>query len=158
MHGPCREPSRDCACTALSLLMLSWAATTPSQATPVEAGTAAVAEPALFELVVTARKRPQVLEDVPASIFAVTAPMIAATATRDLVDVAGQVSGMVFSLAVDDGLALTVRGVGTPARPQALDQSIALFLDGTYLAKGALYPLALFDICLLYTSPSPRDS
>ena len=53
---------------------------------------------------------------------------------------------MVFSLAVDDGLALTVRGVGTPARPQALDQSIALFLDGTYLAKGALYALALFDI------------
>jgi iron complex outermembrane receptor protein len=35
---------------------------------------------------------------------------------------------------------------GTPARSQAFDQSIALFLDGTYLAKGALYPLALFDV------------
>jgi len=146
MHGPCREPLRYCACTALSLLMLSWAAMTPSQAASAEAGTADVVQPPLFELVVTARKRPQVLEDVPASIYAVTAPMIAATATRDLVDLAGQVSGMVFSLAVDDGLALTLRGVGTPARPQALDQSIALFLDGTYLAKGALYPLALFDI------------
>ena len=53
---------------------------------------------------------------------------------------------MVFSLAPDDGLALTLRGVGTPARPQALDQSIALFLDGTYLAKGPLYPIALFDV------------
>jgi len=146
MHGPCREPRRYCACTALSLLMLSWAAMTPSQAASAEAGTADVVEPPLFELVVTARKRPQVLEDVPASIYAVTAPMIAATATRDLVDLAGQVSGMVFLLAADDGLALTVRGVGTPARPQALDQSIALFLDGTYLAKAALYPLALFDV------------
>ena len=53
---------------------------------------------------------------------------------------------MVFSRAPDDGLALTLRGVGTPARSQAFDQSIALFLDGTYLAKGPLYPLALFDI------------
>ena len=146
MHGPCQEPLRNRACTALSLLILSWAAMTPSQAASVESRATDVVEPPLFELVVTARKRPQVLEDVPASIYAVTAPMIAATATRDLVDLAGQVSGMVFSLAPDDGLALTVRGVGTPARPQALDQSIALFLDGTYLAKGPLYPLALFDI------------
>ena len=72
--------------------------------------------------------------------------MLATTATRDLIDMAGHVAGMVFSRAPDDALALTLRGVGTPARPQAFDQSIALFLDGTYLAKGPLYPLALFDI------------
>jgi iron complex outermembrane receptor protein len=102
-------------------------------------------EPELAEIVVTARKRPQPIDDVPIAIDAVTAPTLAATATRDLFDLAGLVPGMVFSRAPDDGLALTLRGVGTPARSQAFDQSIALFLDGTFLAKGKLYPLALFD-------------
>jgi len=102
-------------------------------------------EPGLSEIVVTARKRPQRIEDVPLSIDAVPATTLAATATRDLFDLSGLVPGMVFSRAPDDGLALTVRGVGTPARSQAFDQSIALFLDGTFLAKGKLYPLALFD-------------
>jgi iron complex outermembrane receptor protein len=102
-------------------------------------------EPGLTEILVTARKRPQRIEEVPLAIDAVTAPMLAATATRDLFDLAGLVPGMVFSRAPDDGLALTLRGVGTPARSQAFDQSIALFLDGTFLAKGKLYPLALFD-------------
>jgi iron complex outermembrane receptor protein len=102
-------------------------------------------EPGLTEIVVTARKRPQLIDDVPLAIAAVTAPMLGNTATRDLFDVAGLVPGMVFSRAPDDGLALTLRGVGTPARSQAFDQSIALFLDGTFLAKGKLYPLALFD-------------
>ena len=105
-----------------------------------------MSEPTLREIVVTARKRPQLLEDVPASIYVATAPMLEEVATRSLVDLAGQVAGMVFSLAPDDGLALTLRGVGTPARPQALDQSIALFLDGTYLPKAPLYPIALFDV------------
>jgi len=35
--------------------------------------------------------RPQVLESVPASIYAVNAPMLAPTATRNLIDLAGQV-------------------------------------------------------------------
>ena len=146
MHRSCRTPLSERARTALSLILLSWAALTPRPAASNEAQASEVAETALFEIIVTARKRPQVLEDVPASISVVTAPMIEDTATRNLVDLAGQVAGMVFSLAPDDGLALTLRGVGTPARPQALDQSIALFLDGTYLAKGPLYPIALFDV------------
>ena len=102
-------------------------------------------DPQLTEIIVTARKRPQLIDEVPLAITALTAPTLAATATRDLFDLAGLIPGMVFSRAPDDGLALTLRGVGTPARSQAFDQSIALFLDGTFLAKGKLYPLALFD-------------
>ena len=146
MHGSCQTPLSERARTALPLIMMSCAAFAPRPAASNEAEASEAAEPALFEIVITARKRPQMLEDVPASISVVTASEIQDMATRNLVDFAGQVAGMVFSLAPDDGLALTLRGVGTPARPQALDQSIALFLDGTYLPKPPLYSIALFDV------------
>ena len=74
MLGPSREPLSERACTALPLILL--AALTPRPAASAESGAAAVAEPPLFELIVTARKRPQVLDEVPASISAVTAPVL----------------------------------------------------------------------------------
>ena len=148
MQGSHREPllGSGHVCTALSLIVLSCSALAPGRVAAVEVDTADAVEPVITAIIVTARKRPQVLESVPASIYAVNTPMLAATATRNLIDLAGQVAGMVFSRAPDEGLALTLRGVGTPARSHAFDQSIALFLDGTFLAKGQLYPLALFDI------------
>ena len=148
MQGSHREPllGSGHVCTALSLIVLSCSALAPGRVAAVEVDTADAVEPVITAIIVTARKRPQVLESVPASIYAVNTPMLAATATRNLIDLAGQVAGMVFSRAPDEGLALTLRGVGTPARSHAFDQSIALFLDGTFLAKGQLYLLALFDI------------
>jgi iron complex outermembrane receptor protein len=146
MHAPCRKLPPELRRIVLSMIVLSSATLTTAAVAAVEPSAAEVAQAPLFEIVVTARKRPQVLDEVPASIHAVTGPVLTNTATRDLFDMAGHVAGMVFTRAPDDGLALTLRGVGTPARSQAFDQSIALFLDGTYLAKQPLYPLALFDV------------
>ena len=54
--------------------------------------------------------------------------------------------GVVFSRAPDDGLALTFRGLGTQARPQAFEQSVALFTDGVFLGKSRLYSTGFFDV------------
>lgn len=112
----------------------------------------------LAEIIVTARKRLQPLDTIPATISVVSEEALKATATHDLTELAALVSGMVFSRAPDDGLALTLRGVGTPARSQAFDQSIALFLDGTYLAKGRLYPIALLDVERIEVLRGPHTS
>ena len=53
---------------------------------------------------------------------------------------------MVFSRAPDDGMALTFRGIGSPARSQAFEQSIGVFIDGIFLAKARLYSNAFFDL------------
>ena len=116
------------------------------------------AETGLPEILVTARKRSQAIDTVPATISVVGEAALQSTATHDLTELAGQVSGMVFSRAPDDGLALTLRGIGTPARSQAFDQSIALFLDGTYLAKGRLYPIALLDVERVEVLRGPHSS
>jgi iron complex outermembrane receptor protein len=105
-------------------------------------GTAAGVE----EIVVTATKRATEVQRLPASVAIVEAASLEDAEVRDLFGLQTLVPGVVFNRAPDDGLALTFRGVGAAARPQAFDPSIALYQDGVFLAKGRLYALPLFDV------------
>ena len=111
----------------------------------LQVGTVALAA-TLEEVVVTAQKREQSLQDVPITISALSGENLEDFGVNDLFEVANLVPGMVFSRAPDDGLALTLRGLGTPARTQSFDQSVALFLDGMFVGKGRMYSSAFFDV------------
>ncbi len=100
----------------------------------------------LDEIVVTAQKREQSTKDVPASVSVVSSKELAAAGVKDLFQLAVLLPGTTFSRAPDDGLQLTIRGLGTPARTQSFDQSVALFLDGAFLGKGRLYSAPFFDV------------
>lgn len=102
--------------------------------------------PALEVIQVTSQKRVQTLQEVPATITAVSSDMLNQQGVDNLFDMANLVPGMVFSRAPDDGLALTLRGLGTPARTQSFDQSVALFQDGMFVGKGRMYSTAFFDV------------
>ena len=95
---------------------------------------------------VTSQKRTQTLQEVPATITALPSDAIERYGVDNLFEIADLVPGMVFSRAPDDGLALTLRGLGTPARTQSFDQSVALFQDGMFVGKGRMYSSAFFDI------------
>lgn len=100
----------------------------------------------LEEIVVTSQKRAESLQDVPVTVNALSGENLDNFAVENLFDAANLVPGMVFSRAPDDGLALTLRGLGTPARTQSFDQSVALFLDGMFVGKGRMYSSAFFDV------------
>ena len=100
----------------------------------------------LEEITVTAQKREQSSQDVPLTISTLSGAELAKANIRDLFQLADRVPGMVFSRAPDDGMALTFRGLGTPARSQAFEESIGVFLDGVFLAKARLYSSAFFDL------------
>lgn len=97
------------------------------------------------EIVVTAQKRSESVQRVPISVEAVGGEELAQQGVKDLFQAVTLVPGVVFSRAPDDGLALTFRGMGTTARPQAFEQSVALFTDGVFLGKGRLYSTSFFD-------------
>lgn len=126
--------------------------TKPSRLSLVALSTmAALASPTalsavLEEVVVTAQKRTESLQDVPITITALSSEALSDFGIDSLFELADLVPGMVFSRAPDDGLALTLRGLGTPARTQSFDQSVALFLDGMFLGKGRMYSSAFFDV------------
>lgn len=98
------------------------------------------------EIVITAQKRPELAQRVPVSVSVLNSRTLATTGTKDLFQAVTLVPGAIFSRAPDDGLALTFRGLGTAARSQAFEQSIAVFTDGVFLGKGRLYSIGLFDL------------
>ncbi|MEM8564126.1 MAG: TonB-dependent receptor [Pseudomonadota bacterium] len=100
----------------------------------------------LEEVVVTAQKRAESIQDIPLTVTAISNETLNEFGVDNLFKLADLVPGMVFSRAPDDGLALTLRGLGTPARTQSFDQSVALFLDGMFLGKGRMYSTAFFDV------------
>ncbi len=106
----------------------------------------AQAGPALEVIEITSQKRVQTLQEVPATVTAVSGALLDEYGIDDLFEMADLVPGMVFSRAPDDGLALTLRGLGTPARTQSFDQSVALFQDGMFVGKGRMYSAAFFDV------------
>jgi iron complex outermembrane recepter protein len=97
-------------------------------------------------ITVTAQKRPESSQDIPVSVGVVSRESLALNGIKDLVQAVTLVPGVVFSRAPDDGLALTFRGLGTAARPQAFELSEALFVDGTFMGKGRLYTTSMFDL------------
>lgn len=111
-----------------------------------DAVTAQPEGPTLEIIQVTSQKRVQTLQEVPATITAVSGDLLSENGVDNLFDIAALVPGMVFSRAPDDGLALTLRGLGTPARTQSFDQSVALFQDGMFVGKGRMYSTAFFDV------------
>ena len=80
------------------------------------------------------------------TIHTLSAEELSTANIRNLFQIADYVPGMVFSRAPDDGMALTFRGLGSPARSQAFEQSIGVFMDGIFLAKARLYSNAFFDL------------
>lgn len=112
----------------------------------------------LEEIIVTSRKQPELASRVPATLTVLSQTQLVDSNAHDLIQMAERVPGMVFSRAPDDGLALTIRGIGTPARSQAFDQSVALFLDGVFLAKGRLYPEAFFDLERIEVLKGPQSA
>lgn len=112
----------------------------------------------LEEIVVTAQKREQSIQDVPITITVIDGVTLEAFGIDDLFEVANLVPGMVFSRAPDDGLALTLRGLGTPARTQSFDQSVAVFQDGMFIGKGRMYSSVFFDVERMEVIKGPQST
>lgn len=98
------------------------------------------------DIVVTAQKRSESVQNIPVTVQALSGESLARTGAKDLLQAVKAVPGVIFSRAPDDGLALTFRGLGTVARSQAFDLAQALFVDGVFMGKGRLYTTSFFDV------------
>ncbi len=104
------------------------------------------AQGALEEIVVTAQRRVQSLQDVPISIESFSGKDLAAQGFRDL----GAMSAFTPSLIVSDqqqnSQGISIRGVGTSTNVLAIEQSVAMFLDGIHLGRGSNIFNAFMDV------------
>ncbi len=136
-------------CVSAFAMAFALASSQPALAQIADADSAAKpadADQGVGEIIVTAQKRSESAQRIPVSVEAVAGETLAREGVKDLFQAVTLVPGVVFSRAPDDGLALTFRGLGTTARPQAFEQSVALFTDGVFIGKGRLYSTSFFDV------------
>ena len=99
---------------------------------------------ALEEVVVTAQKRVESLQDVPISVTAVSGEFIQDASIRSF----GELSEYVPNFTVNENpvnTIITMRGISIGAN-QSFEQSVGLFLDGVYLGRSRQSRIGLFDL------------
>lgn len=123
-----------------------------------------VAEPvaaqslALEEIVVTARKREENLQDVPLSITALSAADFERRSITDLEGVADYTAGLNFE-DFSNGFngVLTIRGL-TQANIQNRVQNVAVFVDGAYVPRQYSVDIGLMDLARVEVVKGPQSS
>jgi iron complex outermembrane receptor protein len=94
----------------------------------------------LEEVVVTAQKREQSLQDVPISVAAVTAVSLEQNRIQTIFSLQTIVPGLQVQ-AVDppgQGTAMAIRGLGTSVFNMGFDPAVATFVDGIYRSRSGL--------------------
>jgi iron complex outermembrane recepter protein len=106
-------------------------------------------DPVFGEIVVTAQKREQNLQDIPISISAISGDQAEFQGLNEVKDI-GALSPNVSVLGGTTNAAaavVTIRGIPTPAdESQGFDSPIGLYLDGVYLARSSTASFEVADI------------
>ena len=117
-------------------------------ATPVLAQEAAK-DGGLDEIVVTAQKREQNLQEVPIAISALGAEKLERLNVRDTRDLSGIAPNVtiVQSTTSNSAAVISIRGITSPASESfGLDQANALYIDGIYIGRSGASALDVMDI------------
>ena len=125
-------------------------------ATSAEAGS--TQDTALAELVVTAQRRSQNIQDVPIAITVVNSDTLA-TLNIDRVD---QIALVTPDLIFDVGFGFTetyIRGIGAAASPNVgLENPVANYIDGAYITRGVGTNFDLMDVASVEILKGPQGT
>jgi len=98
------------------------------------------------EVVVTAQKREENLQDVPVAISALDAAAIEKTFARDISDLSGRVPNLVIDPILGNGTtSISIRGMQLNDVEKSFDPAVAVYQDGIYLATTTGVLLNMWD-------------
>lgn len=97
------------------------------------------------EIIVTAQKRAENIQNVPISIAAVPASVLAESGIRSTQDLAQSVAGLNVTRTTE-ATVFTLRGIGTQGGSTGQDGAVATFIDGVYMPSMAGATFALNNI------------
>ena len=99
------------------------------------------------EIIVTARKRDERLQDVPAAISAVGAKEMAQYSTGTLSQISSRVPQLVIgNIGGPGGASINLRGVGSPGTSASVDQAVSTNIDGVQVSQGNGVNLGIYDL------------
>lgn len=128
-------------CTGVAFLALITHGIDAHAQTPSDGGEA------LQEIIVTANKREQRLQDVPASITAFSAENLQALGVAQPLDLAAQTPGLIINNQQGGAIpTISVRGIGLDDWAANNDPSVSVYVDDVVLTSAAMLSFSLFDI------------
>lgn len=118
---------------------------------------AAETESAVSEVVVTAQKRAQSIQDVPISMEVVSGDKVAKNSTNDFKQLVKFIPNVsVESTAGND--VIYIRGFGSPPANFSFDQSVSLYMDGVYAGKNRQAQSPFFDLARVEVLRGPQGA
>ncbi len=135
--------------------MLVSAAPAMAQAAPAD--TATIDDSNTNEIIVTAQKREQNLQDVPISMEVVSGERLADFNSNDIKSVMNYTPNVfVQSTAGND--VIYIRGFGSPPANFAFDQSVSLYVDGVYAGRSRQAQAPFFDLARVEVLRGPQGA
>lgn len=128
-----------------------------AQEEPARRGTSAAL---LEEVVVTARKREEVSQDVPLSISAFNSDQLDALKVRNLTDLAVSMPSVVLDeIGTSRGYAnFSIRGIGINSSIPSIDPAVGVLIDGVYLGTNTGVVFDNFDIQSIEVLRGPQGT
>lgn len=119
---------------------------------------AAQADVMIDELIVTAQRRDQNLQDVPVTVTTFGAEAIQEARIQEVQDVVTRTPGLNFDAFPSGQPRLTVRGIGSSDRGAAGDPSAGVFLDEIYLGRPTMIAFDAFDVSRIEVVKGPQGT
>ncbi|MFV3127241.1 TonB-dependent receptor [Niveispirillum sp. KHB5.9] len=111
----------------------------------------------LEEIVVTANRRAESVQDAPAAISALTASALEEKSITAVEGIAALVPGVQISTYQGD-TSIFIRGIGTPTIIAGTDSSTATYIDGVYISRAAAIGPAFFDVDRIEVLRGPQGT
>ncbi|MFT5482243.1 MAG: iron complex outermembrane receptor protein [Halieaceae bacterium] len=113
----------------------------------------------LEEIVVTAQKRAQSLQDVPIAVSAISGEKIVEAGIQGMEDLSSYVPN--FNLFIQPGggspAAIFIRGIGS-GNNVAFEQSVGMFIDGVYTGRSQQYLVPFLDVASVEVLKGPQGA
>ncbi|MFT7403193.1 MAG: iron complex outermembrane receptor protein [Zhongshania sp.] len=119
----------------------------------------AIAAPVLEEVLVTAQKRSESLQDVPVAVSALSAGDLQESGFRDISDVSALVPSL-YILTTDQPMstAVRIRGIGNAANVPTFEPAVALYIDGAFRSRSGIGLGDIVDVQSIEVLKGPQST
>lgn len=144
--------------SSLAMALIGLTAYAPAaRAEEGKGGVAATHTGAADDIVVTARRREESLQDVPVAVSALSPQQLESAAVSDISSISQLVPSMVVGRQVTGSSAsIFLRGVGSTSLSSGFDQSVSINLDGIAMSRGKEIINAQYDLAGVEVLKGPQ--
>jgi iron complex outermembrane receptor protein len=112
----------------------------------------------LEEVIVTAQKREQTLQEVPLTVTAFSGDFITENGVEDIRDIAGLTPNLSIKSRGETETSVFIRGIGSQAPGIGADPAVGIFIDGMVASRGTNATAAFFDVERIEVVKGPQGT